>query len=381
MTRPMLVLALLLAAAVGGCGGSGGSGSWAQANGDIAAVRAAEVSPITSQTVAGLRARWRFRLGSFASAPVADTDTIYVQDRRSNVFALNSATGALRWTHRYNAPNGGPNGLVVDSGRVYGATHKLVFALASRNGRELWQRQVANTRVPVVWNGILFTGARRSIYALDANTGKLRWRRFARAVGESVDGDGRLYAGTANELLVLDAGTGTLQWSVARGGDFDAAPVLASIGDVDLAFGAGARGRVSAWDRSTRKRRWTTLAGCVIETPMAYARDRLFVPVADSCGRLVAVDARNGAILWERRLGSPALGCATVANDVVFTATAAGVVYGFSTKDGKLLWHTTMGAGVSACPAVAGGLLVVGAGTPKPGGQAEVVAFGLPKPR
>jgi alcohol dehydrogenase (cytochrome c) len=113
---------------------------------------------------------------------------------------------------------------------------------------------------------------------------------------------------------------------------------------------------------------------------MAYAHRRLFVPLVDRCGsRIVALDAKTGTTLWERRLPSPALGCATVANDVVFTATLAGVVYAFSTKDGKRLWHATLSAGIDACPALVGGLLVVGAGVHEAGrGHPEIVAFGVP---
>ena len=372
MNRSTLALALSLLAVLGGCGGSGGRGSWAEANGDVAAVRAAEVSPITAHTVGQLRARWRFPLGNFASAPVADIDTIYVQDLRSNVFALDPANGALRWRHRYNSRSDGPNGVAVNSGRVYGVTRDSVFALASRNGRELWQRHVTNTREPIVWNGLLFTSSPKRMYALDANTGRVRWQRFDRAFGESVDPNGRLYAGTSSRLLVLDAKTGKLQWTVARIDEFESTPILANVGAADLVFGVGKAGGVGAWDRSTKRRRWTTSVGCGVEAPMAYASARLFVPVGGSCRRLVAIDAKNGTVLWERKLDSPALGCATVANDVVFTATAAGVVYGFSTRDGKLLWHATMRAGVNACPALVGGLLVVSAGP-------EVVAFALPK--
>jgi hypothetical protein len=71
-------------------------------------------------------------------------------------------------------------------------------------------------------------------------------------------------------------------------------------------FGAGKAGRVIAWDRATRRRRWTGVVGlhrndvgplprrrvtvCPgllggVETPMAYADGRLFVPVVDLCGR------------------------------------------------------------------------------------------------
>ena len=170
-------------------------------------------------------------------------------------------------------------------------------------------------------------------------------------------------------------------------------------------FGAGKAGRVIAWDRETRRRRWTAVVGlhrndvgplprrrvtvCPgllggVETPMAYADGRLFVPVVDLCawgsatgrpeltevdptegrGRLVALDARTGRTLWERRLPSPNFGCATVSNDVVFTSTYAGMVYAYAIEDGTLLWSEQMPAGVNACPAVVGDLLLVGAGVP-----------------
>jgi outer membrane protein assembly factor BamB len=413
-SRTILVFALACAAGLSGCGGDGSRGAWTFANGNLAGTRAADVSPITAANVGRLRVRWSFPLrakpgstGVFASIPVADANTIYVQDLGSDVFALNRATGAVRWSHRYDARNDGRNGLAVSSGRVYGETDDAVFALASENGRELWQRRLANARkpfvdaAPIVWDGIVFTSTigrgplgRGTIYALDASTGAIRWRFAAGGIYPgSIDAGGRLYAGTANParsggtLLVLDAETGKLLWT-----DHGTAPILATLGDTDVVFGAGQAGRVVSWDGATNKRRWTSLVGAhcpllgAVGTPMAYAHRRLFVPVVDRCGsggatsRLVALDAKTGGTLWERRLRSPALGCATVANDVVFTATLAGVAYAFSTKDGKLLWHAAMPAGVDQCPAVVGDLLVVGAGILRAGrGRAELAAFGLPR--
>jgi outer membrane protein assembly factor BamB len=413
-SRTILVFALACAAGLSGCGGGGSRDTWTIANGNLAGTRAADGSPITAANVGRLRVRWSFPLrakpgssGTFASTPVADANTIYLQDLNSDVLALNRATGAVRWSHRYEAPNDGPNGLAVSSGRVYGETADAVFALASENGRELWQRHITNARepfvdiAPIVWDGLVFTSTvghaplgRGRIYALDASTGEIRWRFDAGGIYPgSIDANGRLYAGTANptrsggSLLVLDAKTGKLLWT-----DHGTAPILAMLGDTEVVFGAGSAGRVVAWDGATNKRRWTSSVGthCPglggVETPMAYAQRRLFVPIVDRCGpgsatsRFVAIDAKTGETLWERSLPSPALGCATIANDVVFTATFAGIVYAFSTKHGKLLWHAAMPAGVNACPAVVGDLLVVGAGVRRPGrGRPEITAFGLPR--
>ena len=182
-----------------------------------------------------------------------------------------------------------------------------------------------------------------------------------------------------NSLLVLDARTGRLLWHDqvtphdVRDYDFEATPILATVEGEELVLGAGKAGRVIAWDRETRRRRWTTAVGlhrndlgplprrrvtvCPgllggVETPMAYADGRLFVPVVDLCGwgsatarqeltslepsrgkgRLVALDAATGRALWVRRLPSPNFGCATVSNDVVFTSTFDGTVYAFARR-------------------------------------------------
>ena len=460
-----------------GCGGSKHS-TWPLPGGDLSGTRAATRSTITAANVQALRPVWRFALtgppgatGIFSASPVADGDTIYVQDLRSNVFALDPKTGKVRWAHHYNAPNEGPNGIAVDGGRVYGATDTDAFALAAGNGRELWRRHLTNAQeqfvdvAPVPWEDFVFIGTagyapggRGKIYGLDAATGVVRWRfntverawpHPEQAGGGgiwypvSVGTDGKLYAGTANpgpwggtpqlpngaafpgparytdSLVVLDANTGVLDWTDqvtphdVRDYDFQATPILAG----DLVFGAGKAGRVIAWNRTTHKRVWSTEVGrhlndtgplpahpvtvCPnllggVETPMAYADNRLFVPVVDLCGtgsattsrpvtdldlstgrgRLVALDASSGRVLWERRLPAPSFGCATVANDVVFTSTYNGVVYAFSTRTGTLLWRTTMPAGINACPTVVGNLLVVGAGVKRsPASTPEVVAF------
>ena len=223
-----------------------------------------------------------------------------------------------------------------------------------------------------------------------------------------------------DSLVVLDAKTGRLIWfdqvtpHDVRDHDFQATPILTG----ELAIGAGKGGRVVAWDREARTRSWTATVGlhlndvgplprrrvtvCPgllggVETPMAYADGRVFVPVVDLCGwgsaiarqeytdvdpsqgrgRLLALDAETGRTLWERRLPSPAFGCATVSDDVVFTSTYDGTLYAFATDDGRELWRSRMRAKVNACPAVAGDLVLFGAGVPRPGGGSpELVAYG-----
>jgi alcohol dehydrogenase (cytochrome c) len=450
---------------------------------DLSGTRDAPGTAIDAASAGGLTVRWRRELtgaptytGRFASTPVAAGDTLYVQDLRSDVYALDRDSGRVRWRHRYDAPTEGPNGLAVDGGRVYGATDTDAFALDAASGRELWRRHLTNVReryvdiAPVPWRGLVFLSTvgyspfgRGAIYGLDAVTGLViwkfdtiekPWRHPAEAGGGglwypvSVDEDGRLYAGNSNptpwggtperpnggafpgparwtdSLIVLDALTGRLLWADQvtphdiRDHDFQATPILATVGGEDLVFGAGKGGRVIAWDRATRKRVWEREIGihrndrgplppqrvvvCPgllggVETPMAYADGRLYVPAVDLCGhgsattrqeytsidpstgtgRLAALDAASGRVLWQRRLPEVNFGCATVANDVVFTSTFDGTAYGFAAADGEQVWRARLPAGSNACPAVVGDLVVFGAGVPRAGGTTQLVAYGL----
>jgi outer membrane protein assembly factor BamB len=472
----VLTAALTIAAA--GCGGHADEGAWPLPNGDLAGTRAALKSSIDSSDVATLEPVWRFPLkartrysGAFASTPVAEGGTVYIQDLKSNVFALDASDGTVRWTHPFDAASDGPNGLAVADEQVYGATDSEAFALDARDGHLLWRRHLTSateqfiTIQPIVWNGLIFTattgyppGGRGKIYALDAATGTIRWRfdtvRYpwdhpAVAGGGgvwqpmSIDDVGRLHAGTANpapwggtpqypngaafpgpvpftdSLVVLDAQTGRPLWGDQvtphdiRDYDFEATPVLLG----NLIVGAGKAGRVIAWDAKRHTRVWETRVGvhrndtgplpehdvpmCPgllggVETPMAAAGGRVFVPVVNLCshgsattaqsldsvdptkatGELVALDERTGTRVWTRHFTSALFGCATVANDVVFAPTYDGRLYALATSDGRPLWSTRMRARVNSCPAVAGDLLLAGAGVPRPGGVPEVVAFG-----
>jgi outer membrane protein assembly factor BamB len=129
---------------------------------------------------------------------------------------------------------------------------------------------------------------------------------------------------------------------------------------------------------------------------MAYAGGRLFVPSVERCmresavhtpppadastgnGVVTAIAAKTGRKLWVTPLGSPAMGCATVARDVVFAPTLDGHVFGLAASTGRVLWRTQTSAGIIGCPAVSGNLLLVGAGAGAPASR-ELVAYGLPK--
>ena len=273
------LIVVAVAGALSGSAAGAGSGSaagavsatWALPAGNLAGTRAATGSVLSARNVDRLRVSWRFaptdaleRYGRFASTPLIDGDTVYVEDLRSNVYALDRETGTVRWERRFDAINDGPNGLALGAGRVYGATDSDAFALSPSTGKRLWDRHLTSASqqfvdvAPVYWKGLVFLSTvgfaplgRGVIYALDARTGAVRWRFDTiehpwlhpwEAGGGgtwypvSIDSQGRLYAGISNptpwggspklpngaafpgsvrytdSLVVLDARTGRLLW-------------------------------------------------------------------------------------------------------------------------------------------------------------------------
>ena len=308
-----------------GCGGSSGHTDWPLPNLDLASTRSLAGSGIDRGNVGSLHVAWRFRFpvppgesGAFTATPVVAGGVVYLQDMRSNVYALDLESGKLLWRRRFNANNPGPNGLAVGDNRVYGATDASAFALDAATGRTLWRHFLVTASAryvdmaPQVANGFVYLSTiglppngRGILYGLDADTGAIRWRRstIARAWrvpseaggggawqtpsvaagtifwgtsnpypygGTRAHPNGGAYAGVAlytDSLMAVDAATGRLVWydqvtpHDVRDYDFQLPPIVGSSGGRDAVFGAGKAGLVVAWDRSTHERVWQSQVG------------------------------------------------------------------------------------------------------------------------
>jgi len=372
-----------------------------------------------------LRWKHRFRAKAPGRNGLAYSSGSIYGSTDTTVFSLSAATGRLLWQRRLVtqveqfvdiAP-------LIANNLVYTSTvgyppggRGALYALDAHTGAVIWK--FSTIRDP--WR-----------YPTEAGGGGAWYTA-------SIDERGNVYSGVANpypfggtgkrpnggafpgpalytdSLIVLDGRTGRLGWydqvtpHDVRDHDFQLSPILASLpiggAQRDVVFGAGKAGIVIAWDRGTHERLWQTLVGrhvndvgplprrtvkvCPgllggVETPMAYADGRLFVPVVDLCahgsaygyqaigtvdptrgtGQFLALDATSGRVLWKRALAQPDFGCATAAAGVVFTSTFDGRIYGFDAERGTTLWEARARAGINGCPALAGDMLLVPAGS------------------
>jgi alcohol dehydrogenase (cytochrome c) len=249
------------AAAAGEAGGSANpavAAGWSLPGGNLANTRDV-ASAITSSNVSKLAVAWTVPLqtpvahtdGAYATTPVVVNGVVYVQDLDSNVMAISLATGKVLWRHVYSSPNGGPDGVTVAGGVVYGATNHAAFALSAATGTQLWSRTlIANdhegidmapgynhgtvyvSTVPVnPLVGVYLGGGKGILFALNAKTGAPEWSwdevgdlwgnpKVNSGGGQwyppSFDAQGNIYIGVANPAPLV--GTKAYPWGTSRPG-------------------------------------------------------------------------------------------------------------------------------------------------------------------
>jgi glucose dehydrogenase len=93
-------------------------GTWPRSNYDLSNTRDDTSSPIDAANVSKLHVVWQSPIkaniplyGGMSSAPIVVGGKVYLQDMKSDAFALNASTGKQLWTRTYNAPDEGVNGL------------------------------------------------------------------------------------------------------------------------------------------------------------------------------------------------------------------------------------------------------------------------------
>ncbi|HKS04086.1 MAG TPA: PQQ-binding-like beta-propeller repeat protein [Chthoniobacterales bacterium] len=160
---------------------------------------------------------------TFLSSPVVANGTVYFGSGDGNVYALDSATGDLRWKFKTgDVVHASP--ALADGVVFFGSWDSYFYAVDAATGKEKWRfhggedpmihNQVGFQSSPAVMNGTVYTGCRDSnLYALDAATGKEKWRFFndlSWVITSPAVADGKVFFATSDSSLyhVVDANTG-----------------------------------------------------------------------------------------------------------------------------------------------------------------------------
>jgi alcohol dehydrogenase (cytochrome c) len=304
---------------------------WTQPDADLASTRYV-ASAITSTDVSKLGVAWTMPLtmstahtdGAYATTPVIVNGVVYVQDLDSDVFAISLATGKVLWTHGYDSPNGGPDGVNVAGGVVYAATAKAAVAPDAATGAQLWSRTLVGNdhegiaMAPGYNNGTVYVstvpanvttqygaGGEGILWALNAKTGapEWSWNQVQNLWGNpgvnsggglwytpSFDAQGNIYMGIANPAPIF--GTKSYPLGSSRSG-----PDLYTDSVVKLS----PAGKLLWYYQLTPH----DLYDWDLQNPpvLTTANGQQVVIDGGKAGILIELDAQTGKLLWQRPVG------------------------------------------------------------------------------
>ena len=177
---------------------------WPSYGGSTLAWRYSALDQINTNNVAKLSTAWAFQTGDYEqglqSTPIVIDGIMYLSTSRSQVFALDAATGSVIWQYRYPLPRGRVNaqnrGVAVADGKVFIGTYDdYLVAIDQKTGRESWKVAVDDAHqcspactinsAPLVAKGKVIIGEAGGDYAFrgyltafDTKTGRLAWRFY-----------------------------------------------------------------------------------------------------------------------------------------------------------------------------------------------------------
>jgi outer membrane protein assembly factor BamB len=283
--------------------------------------------PIRGDTVSDLELAWAHPItakgayGGNVASPVVADGVAYSQDLASNVQAIELNSGKTIWKKSYGETTGGPNGVLVAGGLVYGATATDAFALNQQTGKEVWSTTLVRNKseqismAPGYHNGRVYfstaPGAAEGgevgiLWALDGKTGKKIWSFDT--VPENLWGNRSLnYGGGLLHTPAFDA-NGSMYVGIGSPG-----PVP---GTKAYPWGSSRPGRnlytdsVVKLNAETGKLEWyyqltphDLCNGDIGPPVLVKAAGRSLVIAAGKSGIVVALDRQTGKLVWRRAVG------------------------------------------------------------------------------
>lgn len=300
-------------------------------------------------------------------------------DSGANVYVLNPATGAPQRVGKIETVNGTTAHIdpVIADDVLYASIGKNLYAFDLRGGRTLWRaegndvayRPVVVADDLVLWLQLKFdennARVQGTLNALDRATGATRWQVALQGNGYPTGvtvRDGIVYTA---EPAAYDLKTGALRWRAKIDAWTLGGPALNDAGDMlYVAASVQENGMLVALDARDGKILWqkssATSTPSFVERVWAVGDVVLVAGLSDTIG---AVDAKTGAARWTYKPTAPLLGTLSVQQNLIWFMLQDGRVLALEPQTGKLGAQfadlTVSLSGVAQHPLVMGSYVLV----------------------
>ncbi|QJB33722.1 PQQ-binding-like beta-propeller repeat protein [Chitinophaga oryzae] len=310
-------------------------------------------SYITALDAATGRLLWQFTAGNSIKHSMSYSEgSILATDAEGVTYALNAATGKVRWKHQglQQSLPGYNSGGVAQHGVYYTGAGRNLQALDIRTGEVKWTNRdwTGGEGTPAAMalrNGQLITGSNWShLYAHDAATGRVQWKRSDEGIrfrsGTPAFFDDKLYVHGINKLHVLEPATGKTIDSIPVAAELKT--MTAPLVTAQYIITCTASGGMIAFDKHTKAQVWqfvpgealfytapyTSPASATIESTPLLAGNSLLVGASD--GFVYAVDLASGKMLRRIAVGAPVFADMAVYNGMLYVADFSGNVNAYT---------------------------------------------------
>jgi outer membrane protein assembly factor BamB len=271
----------------------------------------------------------------FTSSPAVANNTVYIGSGDQHVYALDAATGALKWSFATgDVVHASP--AVVDGTVYVGSWDRNVYAIDAANGKERWRYTTGNDTViynqigiassAAVANGMVYVGGRDGkFHVVDAKTGAMKFvhnNNGGWTIGSPAVKNGVVYFSTSDgtRFKGLDAKTGATKLDLRSMAISFSSPAIAG----DVAFYGTSDGYLNAVDLK---------AGTFLARFQTDGSKKNGAQYTDSTGRM-----NTGPMYPDRTLDGMMIGMRTMMTlgSVLSSPVVAGGVVYFGSTDGHL---------------------------------------------
>ena len=267
----------------------------ARIDGDAVYVGSADGKLYALELATG-KVRWRYDAQQeVGTTPVVAGDLVLAMTLQDTLVAVDARTGAWKWHHRRESKEGftvhGAAGVQVSGGLAVGAySDGTIAALDLATGTVRWERKVAPSGDYVDVDGMRLAAGRLyaaaysgAVYALELETGRQLWELKTPGASRIALGPGVVLAVTASQVLGLSPLDGTARWTLPLNG--------APAGDPLVVQGLAAvpNGKAMLWiDAASGRLLRLFNPGTGVSAAAAAQGGRVYV--LSNAGHLVALD-------------------------------------------------------------------------------------------